>query len=288
MSIVVTVMNMKGGVGKTTVAMHLGGMLGTYEMKKKRRKVLIIDYDPQFNLSQAFIPSSIYFKQYEDKNKTSLSILQDSSVDPLKLQTINNQVPPKAEDLVYNVKTKDGSVLDIVPSTLDLMYIALGRPDTKIDYMEERFNKFIKASRKIYDVIIIDCHPAGSIFTKTSLTNSDHVIIPVSAQPYAVRGIGLMREFIQESKRPGQSAKEHILFNAVPRSEVTKEEMAIRGNPRFTDSCFKNTLKKYLIFSQPMNGSGFVWQRLGRKPYKRQAFMNLWSVTEEFIDRVGA
>ena len=61
MGTVVTVMNMKGGVGKTTVTMHIGGLIGRRLIEKKRRKVLLIDYDPQFNLSQAFIPPKDYF-----------------------------------------------------------------------------------------------------------------------------------------------------------------------------------------------------------------------------------
>lgn len=63
MGTVVTIMNMKGGVGKTTVAMHLGGVISRYKFPDKRRKVLLVDYDPQFNLSQAFI----------DKNDKSIS-----------------------------------------------------------------------------------------------------------------------------------------------------------------------------------------------------------------------
>ncbi len=61
MTTVVTIMNMKGGVGKTTVTMHLGGIISLYKFGGKFRKVLLIDYDPQFNLSQAFIPAKTYF-----------------------------------------------------------------------------------------------------------------------------------------------------------------------------------------------------------------------------------
>lgn len=50
MGTVVTVMNMKGGVGKTTVTMHLGGAFAYYMVAGRSRRVLLIDYDPQFNL----------------------------------------------------------------------------------------------------------------------------------------------------------------------------------------------------------------------------------------------
>ena len=57
---VVTVMNMKGGVGKTTVSMQLGSMAASVIYPNVQpRKVLLIDYDPQFNLSQALLPPNV-------------------------------------------------------------------------------------------------------------------------------------------------------------------------------------------------------------------------------------
>lgn len=60
---VITVMNMKGGVGKTTACMHVAGIIANYTHPghEKIKKVLVIDYDPQFNLSQAFLKPAKYF-----------------------------------------------------------------------------------------------------------------------------------------------------------------------------------------------------------------------------------
>jgi chromosome partitioning protein len=80
------------------------------------------------------------------------------------------------------------------------MYVALGRGDAQTQAMEERFEKFIAEASTLYDLVFLDCHPAGSLFTKTSLRNSDHVLIPVMLQRYAVRGIGLMMNFIAAKK----------------------------------------------------------------------------------------
>jgi len=164
-------MNMKGGVGKTTVAAHLAGAIARFAVDNKPRKVLVIDYDPQFNLSQAFLPSKNYFA-LEKARKTILAVLLDDDVnlDPYKLQVPGNHTPPKVKDLVTRIYNYSNAHLDLLPSTLDLMYVALGQANGNTAPIEERFAKFIDECKSLYDVVFIDFHPAGSLFTKTSLS----------------------------------------------------------------------------------------------------------------------
>jgi len=282
---VITVMNMKGGVGKTTVTMHLGGIFARYNVGGTYRKVLLIDYDPQFNLSQAFIPPKKYF-ELEKQRRTCLSILQDDEVDlnPFDIQVGGNHKPPQVSTLVHNVYKGKNSRLDIIPSTLDLMYVALGQSDKRTDPLEERFEKFIGQCREEYDLVFIDCHPAGSILTKSSLQNSDHVIIPVAQQRYAVRGIGLMMRFIEAKKSGAKGPVPHILFNLAPRSGQSLDEMQIRGDPKWTHRCMKATMKKYTAFSLPQDGDGFVWH--SKRSYSNEACRNLFELTEELVERM--
>ncbi|MCR8958562.1 ParA family protein [Variovorax sp. S2] len=288
MATVVTVMNMKGGVGKTTVAMHIAGASAAYKFGATTpRRVLVIDYDPQFNLSQALLPARKYFA-LEAERKTVLSVLTDAQeeLNPYELAVPGNERPPTVTSLAARVLSY-GSIghLDIVPSTLDLMYVALGDHEHSAKPMENRFKKFIAECRTCYDLILIDCHPAGSIFTKTSLRNSDHVLIPVLPQKYAVRGVGLMAAFIDAKKQGASGPKPHILFNRVPRKGVSREERSIRAEAKFSSLCLAHTLKKYSAFTEPENGSGFVWE--SSKPYSTEAFNNLTAVTKEFLIRIG-
>jgi cellulose biosynthesis protein BcsQ len=287
MGVVVTIMNMKGGVGKTTVSAHLAGITCRYLLGNKPRKVLVIDYDPQFNLSQAFLPPKTYFALEKDR-KTILPVLLDDDInlDPYKLQVPGNHNPPKVKDLVTRIYDLRGAHLDLLPSTLDLMYVALGQANGNTEPIEERFSKFIDECKLLYDVIYIDCHPAGSLFTKTSLRNSDHVVIPVVPQRYALRGIGLMMNFINSKKAGHASPVPHLLFNATPRVGVTSEEAEIRAAPQFTTYCMKNTLKKYKAFSEPEGGKGFTWS--SRKAYSTEALVNLLNVANELMTRTGA
>lgn len=287
MGTVVTVMNMKGGVGKTTAAMHIAGAYAKYAWSgQKNRRVLLIDYDAQFNLSQAFLSASLYSSLEKDK-RTILSVLQedDADLNPYKLQVPGNLSPPKVKSIAHSIYKYRLGQLDIVPSTMNLMYVALGMADVQVKPIEERFHKFINECRSEYDLIMIDCHPAGSLLTKTSLTNSDHVLIPVAPERYAVRGIGLMMEFIKAKKQGVAGATPHILFNRMPRTGVAKEEIAIRANRSFSPFCLRNTLKRYSAFSDPEEGRGFVWD--SGKPYSFEATRNLQGVASEFASLIG-
>jgi len=283
---VVTVMNMKGGVGKTTVAIHLAAAFARRKINDKWRKVLLIDYDPQFNASQAFIRPEVYF-DLEEQGKTVLSILveDEKNLDPYKLQVPGNETPPKLEDIVYHFYSgAHDNCLDVVPSTLDLMYVALGQSEKKTDPMEERFNKFIEQCRKNYDLIFIDCHPAGSIFTKTSLRNSEHVIIPVVEQSYATRGIGLMMKFIAAKKQGTVGTIPHVLFNMTTEGIKSTFEKSIRNNAEFRTLCMSNTLHRYKALADPADGRGFAWN--SGKPWSDTAWLNVIKVADEFMQRI--
>jgi chromosome partitioning protein len=156
MGVVLTVMNMKGGVGKTTVATHLAGVMARYQLEGKARKVLAIDYDPQFNMSQAFLPAKTYFA-LEKARKTTLSILLDDEADlnPYQLQVTGNLTPPKAHDIATRVYNYSNAHLDLIPSTLDLMYVALGQATAQTKPLEERFEKFISECKSSYRRILV-------------------------------------------------------------------------------------------------------------------------------------
>lgn len=280
-------MNMKGGVGKTTVTVNVAGALAVYNLGgKPSPKVLAIDYDPQFNLSQAFLPAKKYFA-IEKSGKTTLSILIDDGKDlnPYKLQVPGNHTPPSVKNLSTQVFKNSTGGLDLIPSTLDLMYVALGQATSNTSPIEERFEKFIAECRSLYDVIFIDCHPAGSLFTKTSLLNSDYVLIPVVPQKYAVRGIGLMMEFIKAKKAGTKAAEPMILFNSTSRNGVSSEESAIRADSKYAPFCLSSTLKWYKAFGEPEGGNGFVWH--SGKPYSTAALGNLLTVAREVRLKVG-
>ena len=288
MGTVITVMNMKGGVGKTTICLNLGGLMAMYKIDGEYKRVLLIDYDPQFNLSQAMLDPTRYFK-LEKKGKTSLRILQDDvkDIDPYSIQIPDTSVPPTPSSVIEPLlSSKSPETLDLVPSTLDLMYVALGSATGDISIIEKRWAQFIELCKQSYDVIMIDCHPAGSILTRTALASSDHVLIPVVPQAFAARGIALMRRFVQASTTPKTRPQSHILFNMIPRTGSAPSVVSeIRQNRSLGKLCLEHTLNKYSAFAEPTGGEGFVW--MSSKPYSTQAFFNLAAVKKELSKRLG-
>jgi chromosome partitioning protein len=285
MGTVLTVMNMKGGVGKTTVACHLAGLAAREALGRPTPlRVLLVDYDPQYNASQMLINHRTYFR-LDDEYKTTLSILMDDSseIDPFRIQHVGSFPPPRPAEIVHNVFGGGQGVLDIVPSTLRLMYVALGQPGRSLPLMKERFATFMAQARSSYDLIILDCHPAGSVFTQTSLGVSDHVLIPVKPESFAVRGLGLMRQFVEGRGPAEPRIKSHILFNMTGPNRST-EENTIRLDPRYGPLCMRNTLRKRSHFTKANEGRNFVWDRkVANQP---AAMDNLRQVCTELIGRI--
>lgn len=293
---VITVMNMKGGVGKTTISAHISWALSQEKNRNGQPiNVLMIDYDPQFNLSQMFFKDEKEYYEMEDEKKTIYNVLVENydDINPYHIQKYSEIDPPNSNDIlkrIYKLTEKNGN-LDIIISSLHMMYLAIGQGAARNKSMEKRFSKFIEKSKKNYDLIIIDCHPAGSLFTKTALFNSDFVLIPVVPSYYAARGITLMMKFIDHTKNSGCVSKPIIIFNGV-KEQLSAEEGEIRGNPRFSKYCIKENIKYSNLFkypSYPSEKKKFIWEideNSGDSPEKKEVLKNLSDVVKSLREKI--
>lgn len=281
---VVTVMNMKGGVGKTTVTTNLSAIIAGSSLNDKYKQILVVDYDPQFNLSQALLSVAAYTASQAEKRSIS-SVLCDQidDLDLCQLQKPENTKPPRLVDVTVNVFKNNNRQLDIVPSTLDLMPLAISASEKAQLIMEQRFNNFIDQAKGRYDLILIDCHPAGSLFTKTSLKVSDHVLIPVSPHNYATRGVSLMLDFIKNLFFGAKKPKIHILYNNIAPSDAAFLER-VNNIVSFKKISLEHHLKKRNAFKDTMDGSGFIHETT--KPHSSSAYQNIMQVAESLLNKL--
>lgn len=159
---IISLLNHKGGVGKTTSAINIAA--GLVELGKK---VLLVDLDPQANLT------------------LSLGV-------PRQPVTIYESLRGESELKPFNVKEN----LDVVISTLDLSGAEMelineaGR--------EQILRELFEPVREEYDYIIIDCPPSLGLLTLNALTGSDYVIIPLQAEFLALQGLAKIKQVIQK------------------------------------------------------------------------------------------
>lgn len=170
--ITISVLNRKGGTGKTTCSVNIATIFASKEFKKIK-KVLVIDLDPQKNASSTLQAS------YRDK-ESIYDVLTDN-VD------IKNAI----------IKTPFENV-DILQASLNLDHA----DDVLSDKPSKEFilKQKLKIIENMYDYVIIDCPPSKNILTINALVASDFILIPMEAGKYAVDGIEIMNIFINEVK----------------------------------------------------------------------------------------
>jgi chromosome partitioning protein len=182
----VALMNMKGGVGKSTLAANLG-WYGAYH---KNYRVLLVDLDPQFNLSQYVMGTAAYEKHLDSKKGTVLDVLEQGGA--TRLRGARGDVSP--DEVIAKVHSwKDGSAIDLLPSSLQLSQ-TLKNPTGK----EPLLRNFLEEVRSAYDLILIDCAPTESILTTAAYMASESVLIPVKPEFLSTIGLPLVVSSLEE------------------------------------------------------------------------------------------
>lgn len=187
---VISFINMKGGVGKTTLTINIGYTL----VKEKSKRVLIIDMDPQFNTTQALMTKFKSIKDYQkiqQSNKTIAAILNTQlssrnmvSGDASNHLTLSNIRIPLMEEL---------GQFDLIPGDLSLtQFESSARGSEKLLFRAIKDGKL----REKYDYILIDTPATYSIYSQTSLLASDYYFVPISPDVFSSLGYDLLHSAI--------------------------------------------------------------------------------------------
>lgn len=154
--------NQKGGVGKTTLCQNFGASLAN-----KGFKVLIIDLDPQGNLT---------YSLNSENGKFTETLLQRGNL----------------EELIVKGETFDLIPSDLGLATLDIYLTEVGK--------EFRLKEALEKIKQNYDYILLDTPPSLGILTINALTAADSLIIPAQPDIYSLQGIGQLYQTVQSIK----------------------------------------------------------------------------------------
>jgi len=205
-AVVVAVVNMKGGVGKSTVTANLGW----HSAFKKNHKVLLVDLDPQFNLSQYALGRERYQDFLKKKRPSVCDIFEQTSSSPL----VRRDRTDLTEAILPVKEWTHGSRLDLVPSRLDLSYALKSSSYSKLEHL----SSFLEPLRKTYNLILIDCPPTQSMLTDAAYLASNYVLIPVRPEFLSTIGLPLLIKSLEDFQlehRDQEIDIAGILFNAV-------------------------------------------------------------------------
>lgn len=181
---VISIINMKGGVGKTTLCIGIADYLSDVGYK-----ILIIDADPQFNATQAMLDCYIsdenyYTKEIFQEKKTIYRLF----IPQIDMSDYYNT--PKGEDIIIPLKDN----LDILCGDLNLVLAN----QTNDNRFVKRIRNFIEDNnlKEKYDYILIDCPPTITIYTDSALLASDYYLIPNCIDRYSMVGIDSLQKAV--------------------------------------------------------------------------------------------
>lgn len=230
MAIKVSLINMKGGVGKTTLAVNLAWEWGD------GAHVLLVDLDPQFNASQYMLGEYRYRKIHDANAPTVQNIFESES--PLDYSLLLphgglNYPPGQDPGVIYRAYTGcwseyGDSWVDLIPSRLELAD-TLREPAQK----EHLLAEFISEVENRYDLIFFDCPPTESLFTTAAYLASDYLLVPVKPEFLSTIGLPLLGRSMLgfDKKFPGRQLQlAGIVFNESDEyiSEAEKSKQTVR------------------------------------------------------------
>lgn len=254
MSVVISITNQKGGVGKTTSAVNLA-----YYLAKAGKKVLLVDFDPQGNATSGL------------------------GVDKDKLNITMSDVMLGKKLLNDTIIATDYKNLWLAPSTPHL-----ANTEAELAQAERRFSRLKVAIESVanqYDFILIDSPPSLSLLTVNGLIAARYILLPVQAEFYALEGLGQLLETMKLVRKNINPTLDllGVLPTMINSRTSLSQQVYEEIKQHFPGKVFKQTIPRNIRLAEAPSygvpiGEYDKWSK-GARAYK--------AVAKEVIERVG-
>lgn len=254
MSVVISITNQKGGVGKTTSAVNLA-----YYLAKAGKKVLLVDFDPQGNAT------------------SGLGVYKD------KLNITMSDVMLGKKLLKDTIIATDYKNLWLAPSTPHL-----ANTEAELAQAERRFSRLKVAIESVanqYDFILIDSPPSLSLLTVNGLIAARYILLPVQAEFYALEGLGQLLETMKLVRKNINPTLDllGVLPTMINSRTSLSQQVYEEIKQHFPGKVFKQTIPRNIRLAEAPSygvpiGEYDKWSK-GARAYK--------AVAKEVIERVG-
>lgn len=254
MSVVISITNQKGGVGKTTSAVNLA-----YYLAKAGKKVLLVDFDPQGNATSGL------------------------GVDKDKLNITMSDVMLGKKLLKDTIIATDYKKLWLAPSTPHL-----ANTEAELAQAERRFSRLKVAIESVanqYDFILIDSPPSLSLLTVNGLIAARYILLPVQAEFYALEGLGQLLETMKLVRKNINPTLDllGVLPTMINSRTSLSQQVYEEIKQHFPGKVFKQTIPRNIRLAEAPSygvpiGEYDKWSK-GARAYK--------AVAKEVIERVG-
>jgi len=248
---IIAIANQKGGVGKTTTAISLGGCFGVLEYK-----TLLVDADPQANATSGV--------GLDPKNSRNIYDCLVNDIDP--------------RELIISTTNPN---LDIIPSHIDLVGAEIEM--INLPNREYMLRNALEKVKDDYDFIIIDCSPSLGLITVNALTAADSVLVPVQCEFFALEGLGKLLNTIKivQGRLNNALEIEGILLTMYDTRTRLANQVVDEVKTHFQELVFDTVVHRTIKLSEaPSHGETIILHDAASK-----GAINYLNLTREILQR---